>query len=90
MVQTTFVPRSYKLQVDDGYEGILYLNAGSNIIKNEFEKKDCQRNGLGNIYKVKNRKNQESISFNITATLSDYVVVFRSFPISKLTELCFI
>ena len=74
MVQPTFVPRRYKLQVDDGYGGILYLNAGSNIIKNEFEKKDCQRNGLGNIYKVKNRKNQESISFNITATLSDYVV----------------
>ena len=35
------------------------MNAGSNILKQEFEKKVCEVDGLGNIYKVHNRRNQE-------------------------------
>ena len=48
-----------ELQVDDGFKGTLYVNAGSNIAKYEFEKKPCEVEGLGNNYKVHNRKNEE-------------------------------
>ena len=74
-----------ELQVDDGYGDTLFVNAGSNIVKKEFEKKECEQDGLGNIYKVQNRRShevfihQESkvIEFdNVTATLADYVRYF--------------
>ena len=31
-----------ELQVDEGYGGTAYFNAGSNILKNEFEKKNVR------------------------------------------------
>ena len=74
-----------ELQVDDGYGDTLFVNAGSNILKQEFEKKVCEVDGLGNIYKVHNRRNQEKfihqegkvVEFeNVTSTLVDYVGYF--------------
>ena len=74
-----------ELQVDDGYGGTAYVNAGSNILKNEMEKKECEVDGLGNIYKVQNKKNEEIfihqeskvIEFSkVTANLQDYVGYF--------------
>ena len=74
-----------ELQVDDGYGDTLFVNAGSNIVKKEFEKKLCEVDGLGNIYKVHNRRNQEKfihqegkvVEFeNVTSTLVEYVGYF--------------
>ena len=77
-----------ELQVDDGFKGTLYVNAGSNIAKYEFEKKPCEVEGLGNIYKVHNRENEEKFIYqeakviefhNVTATIGDYVGYFLDY-----------
>ena len=77
-----------ELQVDDGFKETLYVNAGSNIAKYEFEKKPCEVEGLGNIYKVHNRKNEEKFIYqeakviefhNVTATIGDYVGYFLDY-----------
>ena len=74
-----------ELQVDDGYGDTLFVNSGSNIVKREFEKKLCEVDGLGNVYTVQDKQNQEKFIHqeakvtefkNVTGTLKNYVGYF--------------
>ena len=74
-----------ELQVEDEFGQTLFVNPGSNIVKEEFEKKECEMEGLGNIYLVYNRNNEEVHIYqesrimmfqHVTGTLRDYIDYF--------------
>ena len=85
-----------ELQVENDVGDTLYVNPGSNILKEEFEKKDCELEGLGNVYLVYNSNNEEVHIYqeskillfpHVTGSLRDYIGIFlQKFSFSSLFD----